>query len=159
LVVTGFVALQLRSISFTLSNEGCLIRYTFRDRECADDNPSRSTGYAICPADLPLNWLRVLLIGRSCIRPLRIIHSTPKPATMSPLHHHLRGHCTGPNPLFLPPRARGVGVRLPDALRAVAQRCRFPPPADRANQAIPTQTLQGTQTVCWPDPATTVRPV
>ena len=27
------------------------------------------------------------------IRPLRIIHSTPKPATMSPLHHHLRGHC------------------------------------------------------------------
>src|SRR6266851_2486109 len=75
---------------------------------------------------------------RSCIQPLRIIHSTPKPATMSPFHHHLRGHCHGTNPLFLPTRARGAGVRLPDALLAVAPRRRFPSPADRANHAIPT---------------------
>src|SRR6266446_5680357 len=95
----------------------------------------------------------------SCIRPLRIIHSTPKPATMSPLHHHLRGHCHGTNPLFLPTRSRSAGVRLPDALLAVAQESRFPSPADRANHAIPTQALQGTQTICWPDPATAVRPV
>jgi putative transposase len=75
---------------------------------------------------------------RSCIRPLRIIHSTPKHATMSPLHHPLRGHCHGTNPLLLPTRSRGAGVRLPDALLAVAQRRRFPSPAARANQAIPT---------------------
>src|SRR5215471_12709500 len=78
---------------------------------------------------------------------------------MSPLHHHLRGHCHGINPLCLPTRSRGAGVRLPDALRAVAQRCRFPSPAERANHAIPTPTLQRTHTICWPDPATTVRPV
>ena len=30
---------------------------------------------------------------------------------------------------------------------------------DRANHAIPTQALQGTQTVCWPASATAVRPV
>src|SRR4030095_1685145 len=56
----------------------------------------------------------------SCIRPLRIIHSTPKPATMSPLHHHLRGHCHGTTSLFLPTRSRGAGVILPDVLLAVA---------------------------------------
>src|SRR6266851_5318577 len=95
----------------------------------------------------------------SCIRPLRIIHSTPKPATMSPLPHHLRGHCHGTTSLFLPTRSRSAGVRLPDALLAVAQRRRFPSPADRANHAIPTQALPGTPTVCWPDPATAVRPV
>jgi hypothetical protein len=96
---------------------------------------------------------------RSCIRPLRIIHSPPKPATMSPFHHHLRGHCHGTNSLFLPTRSRGAGVRLPDALLAVAQRRRFPSPADRANHAIPTQALHGAQTVCWPAPAPAVRPV
>src|SRR5262249_30080786 len=83
----------------------------------------------------------------SCIRPLRIIHSTPNPATMSPLHHHLRGHGHGTTSLLLPPRSRSAGVRLPDALLAVAQRRRFPSPANRANHAIPTQALQGTQTV------------
>ena len=97
--------------------------------------------------------------SRSCIQLLRIIHSTPKPATMSPLHHHPRGHCHGTNPLFLPTRSRGAGVRLPPALLAMAQRRRFPSAADRANHTIPTQTLHGAQTVCWPDPATAVRPV
>src|SRR5262249_17538130 len=95
----------------------------------------------------------------SCIQPLRIIHSTPKPATMSSLHHHPRGHCHGTNPLFLRTRSRGAGVRLPAALRALAQRRRFPSAANRANHTIPTQTLHGAQTVCWPDPATVVRPV
>src|SRR5262252_6082203 len=86
---------------------------------------------------------------RSCIRPLRITYSTPKPATMSPLHHPLRGHCHGTASRVLPTRSRGAGVRLPDALRAVAQRCRFPSPAARANHALPTQALPGTPTVCW----------
>src|SRR5215475_7938752 len=94
----------------------------------------------------------------SCIRPLRIIHSTPKPATMSPLHHPLRGHCHGTYPLVLPTWSRCAGVRLPDALLAVAQRYCFPSPAEHANHAIPTQALQGTQTVCGPDTATAVRP-
>jgi len=115
---------------------------------------------ALTPADeAGVAALRTWLHTRSCIRPLRIIHSTAKPATMSPLHHPLRGHCHGTNPLCLPTQSRGAGVRLPDALLAVAQRRRFPSPADRANHAIPTQALQGTQAVCWPASATAVRPV
>ena len=47
---------------------------------------------------------------------------------MSPFHHPLRGHGYDTNPLFLPPRARCSGVRLPDALLAVAQRPRRPSP-------------------------------
>src|SRR5262245_43539659 len=43
------------------------------------------------------------VIRGACIRSLRIIHSTPKPATMSPLYHYLRGHCHGTNSLCLPP--------------------------------------------------------
>src|SRR5881409_1233769 len=99
------------------------------------------------------------VVAGSCIQPLRILHSTPKPATMSPLHHHLRGHCHGTNPLFLPTRSRGAGVCLPDALLTMAQRRPFPSPADRANHTIPTQTLLRAHTVCGPDPATVVRPV
>lgn len=95
----------------------------------------------------------------SCRRSLRIIPSTPKPATMSSFHHSLRGHCHGTTPLCLPTRSRGAGMRLPAALRAVAQRRRFPAPADRANRAIPTHALQGTPTVGGPASATAVRPV
>src|SRR5262249_12738217 len=95
----------------------------------------------------------------SCIRPLRIIHSTPKPATMSPLHHHLRGHCHGTTSLFLPTRSRGAGVRLPDALLAVAQRRRFPSPADRANHPTRTQAPQGPPPVGCPAPAPPMPPV
>jgi hypothetical protein len=68
----------------------------------------------------------------SCKQPLRIIHSTPQPATRSPFHQHARGHCHGTNPLFLPTRSRGAGVHLPEALLALAQRRHFPSAADRA---------------------------
>jgi len=87
----------------------------------------------------------------SCTSPPRIILSIQESGTMPSLHHHLRGHCHGTNPLFLPARARCTGVVLPDALLAVAQRLRCPSPADRAIQAIPTPTLQHAQTVCEPD--------
>jgi hypothetical protein len=56
----------------------------------------------------------------------------------APCNYHLRGHCHGTNPLFLRTRARCSGVCVPDALLAVAPRCRCPSPADRANHAIPT---------------------
>jgi hypothetical protein len=68
----------------------------------------------------------------SCKQPLRIIHSTPQPATRSPFHQHAREHCHGTNPLFLPTRSRGAGVHLPEALLALAQRRHFPSAADRA---------------------------
>ena len=57
------------------------------------------------------------------------------------LHHHMRGHCHGTNPLFLSAQTRCTGMVLPDALLAVAQRLRRPSPADRAIQATPTPTL------------------
>ena len=85
---------------------------------------------------------------RSCTSTLRIIRSTQKPATMPPLHYHLRGHRHGTNPLFLRTRARCSGVDIPHALLAVAERLRCPSPADRTIQATPTQAIQSTQTVC-----------
>src|SRR5438093_9309879 len=50
--------------------------------------------------------------GGSCTSTLRIIRATQKPATMPPLHHHLRGHRHGTNPLFLRTRARCSGVGM-----------------------------------------------
>src|SRR5215472_9643018 len=75
--------------------------------------------------------------GGSCTRPLRIIIAPRKPGTMPSFHHHLRGHCHGTNPLFLPARARCTGVVLPHALWAVVQRRRCPSPTDRAIPATP----------------------
>jgi hypothetical protein len=95
----------------------------------------------------------------SCKQPLRIIHSTPQPATRSPFHQHAREHCHGTNPLFLPTRSRGAGVHLPEALLALAQRRHFPSAADRATHTSPTQTLHRAHPGRWPAPATAVRPV
>ena len=95
----------------------------------------------------------------SCPRPLRIIIAPRKPGKMPSFHHHLRGHCHGTNPLFLPARARCTGVVLPHALLAVAQRRRCPSPADRAIQATPTPPFSRPQTVCGPDAQTALCPV
>ena len=95
----------------------------------------------------------------SCTRPLRIIIAPRKPGKMPSLHHHLRGHCHGTNPLFLPARARCTGVVLPHALLAVAPRRRCPSPADCAIQATPTPPLSRPQTVGGPDAQTALCPV
>jgi len=55
----------------------------------------------------------------SCIQPLRIIHSPPKPATLSPPPSSA-GALLWYQPSCLPTRSRGAGVRLPDALLAMA---------------------------------------
>jgi hypothetical protein len=106
-----------------------------------------------------MGCLVLFYTSRSCTAILRIIHSAPQPATMPSFHHHLRGHCHGTDPLVLPTRARGSGVRLPDALLAMAQRRRCLSPADRTIQGTTTQALQCTQTLCRPHPEAPLCPV
>ena len=111
------LALQLD----TLQGKGCARIYTEKASGAQRDRPQLQAALDYMrPDDTLVVWkldrlarsLRQLLgHGRSAaqppdrlrarrIRPLRIIHSTPKPATMSPLHHHLRGHCHVPTLFF-----------------------------------------------------------
>src|SRR5215475_13857485 len=112
-----------------------------------DGTPRTARRFSVdknCPLLTPedrLLFILVYLKTWSCTRPLRIIIAPRKPGTIPSFHHHLRGHCHGTNPLFLPARTRCTGVVLPHALLAVVQRRRCPSPADRAIQATPTPPL------------------
>jgi len=70
-----------------------------------------------------------------CIRPLRIIHAAPKPATLPSFHRFPWGHWHDTIALFLRTWAHCSRGALPPALRA-GPKCRRPAPADHAIAAV-----------------------
>jgi hypothetical protein len=96
---------------------------------------------------------------RSCIRPLRIIHSAQEPATMPSFHRYQWGHCHGTDSLFLRTRAHCSAVGIPHALLAVAERLRCPSPAAHTVQTTPTPATHSTQTLYRTSPEALLRPV
>src|SRR5262245_13312233 len=102
----------------------------------------------------PFTWLVVPPRGMIALSQILVVYVNRvdnsvniKTRYHAPCNSPLRGHCHGTNPLFLRTRARCSGVDIPDALLAVAPRCRCPSPADCALQAPTTPAIQCTQTV------------